>query len=51
MERKYEWLAVYGVGALISNPFIDTPVYVSTGGSGFGSSGSRGGFGGAIRRR
>lgn len=48
MERKYEWLAVYGVGALISNPFIETPVYVSTGGSGFGSSGSRGGFGGGF---
>ncbi|MBR6445268.1 MAG: TPM domain-containing protein [Prevotella sp.] len=46
MERKYEWLSIYGVGTLASNPFIETPVYVSTGGSGFGSSGSRGGFGG-----
>ena len=46
MERKYEWLSIYGISTLASNPFIETPVYVSTGGSSFGSSGSRGGFGG-----
>lgn len=45
LERKFEWLGVYGTMALMANPFIQTPTYVSSGGGGFGGS-SRGGFGG-----
>ena len=44
LERKFEWLAVYGTVALLANPFAEAPVYVSTGGGGFGGN-SRGGFG------
>ncbi|MBQ9636924.1 MAG: TPM domain-containing protein [Prevotella sp.] len=45
LERKFEWLGVYGTMALMSNPFVASPTYVSTGNGGFGSS-SGGGFGG-----
>lgn len=48
LDRKYEWLGVYGVTALLSNPFVEAPVFVSTGGGGFSSGGSRGGFGGGF---
>ena len=46
LERKFEWFGVYGTMALMANPFVAAPVFVSTGGGGgFGGS-SRGGFGG-----
>ena len=45
MDRKYEWLAVYSSTALLSNPFAEQTVYVSSGGF---SGGSRGGFGGGF---
>ena len=46
LERKFEWLGVYGTMALMANPFVAAPVFVNTGGGGgFGGS-SRGGFGG-----
>ena len=51
LERKFEWLAIYGATALLANPFIEIPVYVNTGGGnshgGFGGS-SRGGLGGVF---
>ncbi len=53
MESRFEWLGLYGTMALMSNPFVETPVYISSGGSGrgfggggFGGGGISGGFGG-----
>lgn len=46
LERKFEWFGVYGTMALMANPFIAAPVFVSTGGGGGLGGSSRGGFGG-----
>ena len=52
MESRFEWVGLYATAALMSNPFAETPVYVSTGGGfgggggGFGGGGIGGGFGG-----
>ena len=48
LEHKFEWFGVYGTMALMANPFIAAPVFVSSGNGGFGGS-SRGGFGGGSR--
>ena len=46
LERKFEWFGVYGTMALMANPFVAAPVFVSTGGGGGLGGSSRGGFGG-----